>query len=1227
MGMANGRPVVPGTEIRIDPSASCAEIASLLKHPPPEEPSAHPRPPRRWRTVRRWFGGAALALACGLVWLNGPGVRWLGPQAAQHFLKIAGLDGSVRIEGSLSHGLSITDVELRGGSTLASLTVERATPHYQWSRLVKGQLDGLSVEGVHADLRLGLATADPAQAGRAPLDLEQLIRTVRAARRQIAPMQLDFKRLSLTATRAGKPAIKLEPSRLSQAAGSDQITLEIGKITGPDGREYPAQTAHLAWTIAQISLDQLAVLPGLGVSGLTLSLPASGGPSLEALIRLDAAVLRLQTGAGLASARLALISGSVDLQKSLARFKLEVPAAATLSAFTLEAANLMPNPAAATGRVELTLESLAYQEWQVPQALIRGVLEHDRAHLTLLAQALGSPVSLDAEFALAREGGKLVPGDAGGTFQLANIPTAIRELAAHSKAIHPAANVPPASLDGSFKLTIRDSKLLAADIDTTIQPADPVVASPIVVHARWQPERPASAELSLDGLRLCAHYDSTAMTYDGTLALDGFANSRIDAWLAIAGVSAGGNANLTGQWQGGGDLANKTHRGELALTQATWQQPGKAPITAAGTIRYNWPDHVAASDLQAHTGQQSLTLDLLQATWQPQDKSASACRSPWPGTVAVRGLKVQAADQTLTLEAALVDGLLKLDSLIWRDGATVIAQGSASLPVPQDPAKWRDTLAKDTRPASMSLESAVLSLDLLEPWLPAAAKLDPRATGQVHINLSGTYVEPALAATIECLNLRSPANPKLPPAALKLALKTRDGRLTLDGSVTTPDYAPAVLTASIPFRPAAWADAPDTLKQESVTARADLPRLDLSRATNLLPLVRQISGSVTGNLVVTGKLGAPEVHGAIQLTNVGIIFADPKLPAVNSAAADIGLTLNAISLKHLRASIAGGNLSGEGALSLTDGKPAALDFRLRGDHLPLLRNDMLILRANLDLRLQGPWQTASLTGTVGAVDSLFYRDIELLPIGKPFTTPSAAALPRIDVPQSRSSTLPAPFGNWGLNVAVRTQAPFLIRGNLATGRVDANLRIGGSLGTPQPDGVVTLTDFVAVLPFSTLKVKSGTLRFTPASGFDPILEIRGVAAPRPYRIDAYVYGKVSDPQLVLTSNPPLPENDIMTLLATGTTSAGLENTQAASARAIQLFAEEVRRGRVRYTRQLRPLLGLLDHVDFSLAEADPYSSTALSTATINLSDHWLVSAGMGQDGNTRVMGIWRVSFR
>ena len=319
-------------------------------------------------------------------------------------------------------------------------------------------------------------------------------------------------------------------------------------------------------------------------------------------------------------------------------------------------------------------------------------------------------------------------------------------------------------------------------------------------------------------------------------------------------------------------------------------------------------------------------------------------------------------------------------------------------------------------------------------------------------------------------------------------------------------------------------------------------------------------------------------------------------------------------------------MRGGGTLDIVKGKPSKVDLRVTADHLPLLRNDSMIVRANADLRLTGALPQAALTGNVGIVDSLFYRDIELLPIGTPFVTPSAAALPKIDAPANPTSSLPEPLRDWSLDVRVRSHNPFLIRGNFAEGQVTGDLRIVGTLGNPQPDGEVIVKDLKAALPFSTLHVRKGTLRFTPSGGFDPALEIRGTANPRPYQVNAYVYGRASDPQLMLTSSPPLPENEIMTLLATGTTSRGLEDPQAASSRALQLLAEEMRRGRFVVGRRLRPLLGLLDKVDFSIAEADPYTNESFSTATLAFTDRWFLSAGMSEEGDSRMMAIWRLTF-
>jgi hypothetical protein len=320
-----------------------------------------------------------------------------------------------------------------------------------------------------------------------------------------------------------------------------------------------------------------------------------------------------------------------------------------------------------------------------------------------------------------------------------------------------------------------------------------------------------------------------------------------------------------------------------------------------------------------------------------------------------------------------------------------------------------------------------------------------------------------------------------------------------------------------------------------------------------------------------------------------------------------------VNIKGGVTDVEGGDLTINGTMGLKNPGGEGLGemgVSIRAEGMPVVRNEFIIVRANANLSLKGTMENARLTGEVGIIDSVFYKDMELIPIGKPFLEPSAAALPSVDTTANPGAAVPAPFSDWTADVVV-----------------DVALRIQGKLGDPKPNGKVRISETVARLPFSTLQIREGYLTFTPQTGFDPILEIRGTADPRPYRVQAYAYGRASDPQLVLTSEPPLPENEIMTLLATGTTSAGLEDSQAASSRAMQLLIEELRRGRFLFGKQLRPLLGLLDNVDFSLAESDPYDSDSYNSATLKLSEKWYLSAGLGSEGDQRVMAIWRLRFR
>lgn len=1122
-----------------------------------------------------------LILIAAAIWLNGPGVRWLAPRISAHFLGESGFKGSYRLEGTISGGLVIRDLDVTSEGALARLTADRIEPVYQLDRLLRqGEIKALRVDRLHADLRLGIEDDEE----KPPLDLDQLAETLRTIHARLIPVEVDLKNLSLSGARDGADVFRMESSSISHAEGSEEIVLSLGEVELEGIEKIPSQEIEISWQRENLTVNRIGVLPGVVFEKIGLSTPADSGPSAEAGIIVRDAVFQLTTSAGLQSLTLDLREGALTTADVSAIAGIEIPAAAKLTSFTLEAADLLPDPSFATAKLRILLEDVAWGDIASPELALDFSVDGESANLSARSVLFGTEVTFEAGGVIDRNPDSFAIGNASGSFSVAEITPELRHFAAKTGALDVAAKFPSASASGTFEVGMERNRPASAKASLEIKPAEPDAVSGLTLAAEWPGADQVLFVLRGDGLELDAAYRKDLTTYQGELSLTDFKSERITPWLEIARFKSAASLNSTARWKGGGDIRNGTHQGKLTLASATVTAPEKADILASGDIGYDWPGNVETPDLRIESG-----------------------------------------GQILTLNAKMADGLLDLREFLLINGKTDLIKGAGQLPVPADFTKWRDALAKETRAMNLKVDSMELPLVHLKTWLPALEKIDDRSTGRVKVHLTGTFAEPEVDIVLAFKDLRSSQQPKLPPADLELKVAGRDGRLTLDGTATAPDFPAARLTASMGFHPVKWAEEPGLLLNEPVTALIDLPRLEISRFGSLLPQASKIRGIFTGKVDVAGTVGKPEPKGGINLADAGLSFVNDAFPEISGVDMKVEMNLETISLRSLRATIAGGTLAGEGGYTIAN---KTFDVRLRGDHLPVLRNEMMILRANADLRLQGLVEKAALSGTIGMVDGIFFRDIEILPIGSPFTSPEAASLPKIDAAAvSPTAGIPAPFSDWTLNVALRTEEPFLIRGNLATGRVEGDLKIGGTLGNPAPSGEVVLSRAEASLPFSTLSVREGTLTFSPASGFDPVLEFRGSAEPRPYRVDMYVYGRASDPQMVLTSNPPLPENEIMTLLATGTTTSGLEDPQAASSRALQLLAEEIRRGRLPFSNRLRPILGLLDRVDFSLSEADPYSNDSFSTATLKLHDRWYLSAGMGVEGDTRVLGIWRLRFR
>ena len=184
---------------------------------------------------------------------------------------------------------------------------------------------------------------------------------------------------------------------------------------------------------------------------------------------------------GFTSAKIDLREGRLQVSETAKRFGIEIPATATLTSLAVELDQLLPDPKAATGAVRLLLEDLAWRDWKSPELSLDATLAAGQTTVAAHGMMLGTGFSLEAAAPVSREGKTFTLGDATGKFNIADVPAALRELAARVPAIDPEAPVPPSSVDGDFNVTFAANKPQSATADLVLKPKDDTLASPVAL--------------------------------------------------------------------------------------------------------------------------------------------------------------------------------------------------------------------------------------------------------------------------------------------------------------------------------------------------------------------------------------------------------------------------------------------------------------------------------------------------------------------------------------------------------------------------------------------------------------------------------------------------------------------------------------------------------------------------------------------------------------------------
>ncbi len=348
----------------------------------------------------------------------------------------------------------------------------------------------------------------------------------------------------------------------------------------------------------------------------------------------------------------------------------------------------------------------------------------------------------------------------------------------------------------------------------------------------------------------------------------------------------------------------------------------------------------------------------------------------------------------------------------------------------------------------------------------------------------------------------------------------------------------------------------------AASGRAPLrgPGLDV-RASGSLPLAAanaflaersaQASGLVRFDVTAGGALARPRLAGSASLS--GGTFVDPLTNVrLVDIAADAGFEGQAVTLRSFRAAVpAGGAITASGTVSLASGNPADLTARFDG----VRYTDGSFVSTTLDgeLRARGPLTGGGgvLSGRIdlgrteiSVTEGLGGNALQVLDEVRHVATPPGVAQTLLRARVGEPS-MPQASGRRGFVTDIRVSAPnqIFVRGRGLDVELGGALTLTGPLDDLAPVGQFDLRRGRIEVLGQRIEFEQGSLTLT--GNLNP--QIYFVARTRAEDVTAIVTvsGRVSSPEIAFSSDPPLPEDEVLARVIFGRSVSRLSPFQLA----------------------------------------------------------------------------------
>jgi translocation and assembly module TamB len=381
---------------------------------------------------------------------------------------------------------------------------------------------------------------------------------------------------------------------------------------------------------------------------------------------------------------------------------------------------------------------------------------------------------------------------------------------------------------------------------------------------------------------------------------------------------------------------------------------------------------------------------------------------------------------------------------------------------------------------------------------------------------------------------------------------------------------------------------------------------------------RSVSGGLQLNLALRGPLALGSLSGTVALE--GGRVADPRLNlALQDLSAQAVLT-NGVARIDARAAVSsGGSLSLRGSVGLTKPNTSALTIDL--SQVVLRDPDLYETTVNGGVTVEGP-----LTGGALIAGRLVLTETELripstgfggsgdlpglLHKGEPSDVRATRARAGLLDDKKGGTGAGAGSGRFRLDLVIAAPNQVFIRGRGLDAELGGQLTLTGTTAAITPFGAFELIRGRLDILGKRLVLSRALLQMEGA--LVPYLDVSASTTADGYTTTVTVSGDAKDPQVSFTSDPDLPEEEVLARLLFG---QGMQNLSAFQAVELaSAVATLAGRGGNGLLARLRLGIGL-DNLDVN---TDDKTGAASVTAGKYLTEKIYTEVTVGQDGESRI---------